>query len=357
MKVIFVMVSMAGGGAERVISILANRFVRKGIDTTILMTAGDTVAYELDPNIKLVCAGQTSGGSFVKRLDRVRRMRALFKQEKDSVVISFGPGTSFWAVLAEAFLGHPFLISERNDPAACPYPFLRNLIYRRGKRLVFQTEDAMKCFPEKIQKKGCVIPNPVIEGLPEPFLGVREKTVVAVGRLEEQKNYRMLLEAFARFYEKFPEYTLHVYGKGVLQEELQGLAQSLGIAEAVVWEGFQKDVLSKIRAAGMYALSSDYEGISNALLEAMAVGLPVISTDCPIGGSRMCIQDGKNGLLVPCRDAEKFAEAMMKLAENSAFADSLGKEAAKIRSTFSEEAVTNMWIEQVLKACEDNRRS
>ena len=351
MKVIFVMVSMAGGGAERVISILANRFVKKGIETTILMTAGDTVAYELDPAIRLVSAGGTSGGSLKKRLERIQKMRALFRQEKDSVIISFGPGTSFWAVVADLFLGHPFLISERNDPAACPYPALRNLVYRRAKRLVYQTEDAMKCFPKVLQEKGCVIPNPVIEGLPLPWNSKREKTVVAVGRLEEQKNHRMLLEAFAKFHQKYPEYILHIYGKGILQDELQALSQKLGIAEAVIWEGFQKDVLNKIRSAGIYALSSDYEGISNALLEAMAIGLPVISTDCPIGGSRMCIQDGKNGLLVPCKDADRFAEAMEKLAADPEGAAAMGMKAAGIRETFSEEAVTDMWIEQVKAAC------
>lgn len=345
MKVIFVIVSMGGGGAERVISILANQFVKRGIDVTIMMTAGDEVAYELDERIHLFCAGKSSGGSMKKRIDRIRNMRKVFKENRDSIIISFGPGTSFFAVTADLFLKHKFIISERNDPAICPYPKLRNIVYNRAEKLVFQTEDAMRCFPQKIQQKGCVIPNPISDKLPESYAGVRQKTIVAVGRLEDQKNYVLLLNAFHKFHEEYQDYELHIYGKGSLQEKLEQQIRDMGLTDAAFLKGFQSNVPEQIKTAGMYVLSSDYEGVPNALLEAMAVGLPVIATDCPIGGCHLCIEDGINGLLIPVKNEEELVKAMKKVADSPDMARSMGEKATEVRMRFSEENITDKWEE------------
>lgn len=355
MHIIFTVASMAGGGAERVISILANRLVQKENKITIIMTAGDKLDYILDDRIEAVSIGGLSGGSMVKRIQRIRHLRDVFRKHKDAVIVSFGLGSNFYTAAAHVGLKNPLIISERNDPAACPHPHLRNMVFGCADKLVFQTEDAVKCFPEKLQRKGVVIANPISENIMPPYQGEREKTIAAVGRLEPQKNYPLMLKAFAKFHPEFPEYTLHVFGEGYLRDELQRTVQEMGISDTVVFEGFAKDVHSKIKSASMYVLSSDYEGISNALLEAMALGLPVIATDCPIGGSVLCIQNEVNGLLVPVGDEKALAAAMRRLARDQESADQMGREAVKVRERFSEENITRQWHEVISQLTESSK--
>lgn len=344
MKVTFLIPSMSGGGAERVISILADEFVKKGLEVSILMTAGNECVYDLDPHVRLFQAGEKTGGSIVKRISRLIKMRQYFRANRDNILIAFEPDAAFWSSIAKTGLSVPMLSSERNDPASFGNSKARAIAYHNSSGIVFQTQEAREYFPVQIQKKGWVIPNPLRDDLPVPYTGERKKTIVCVGRLEEQKNHKLLLKAYAKFSEKHPEYTLHLYGRGSLEGEIRMLADMLHIENSVVFEGFKKNITAEILDAGMFVLSSDYEGISNSLLEAMAVGMPVISTDCPCGGSRMCIQDGVNGCLVPVGDAEALAASMERIAEDVDFSSQLGKEAARIRTALSAEGIAEKWI-------------
>ncbi len=344
MKVMFIIPSMAGGGAERVISVLANEFTAKGIETKIMMTAGNDCVYQLHPDIQLLQVGERTDGSIQKRISRIFRMRKLFKENREDILIAFEPDAAFFAGIAKFGLSMKMIASERNDPKSFGNGKTRKFAYKWAQKIVFQTKDAMAYFSPAIQRKGSVIANPVSSFLPEPYTGKRRKTVVSVGRFEAQKNHRMLLLAFAGFHTDFPEYTLHLYGKGALEQELRQLAKESGIEDQVFFEGFRKDVLEQITDAGMYVLSSDYEGISNSLLEAMAIGLPVISTDCPCGGSRLCISNEKNGLLTPVGDKASLEKVMRKMAGSEEYANRLGKEAENVRIRFSVENIVSKWI-------------
>lgn len=345
MKICFIIPSMTGGGAERVTANLANRLDEMGHGITILMTASDDVAYKLNDGIDIRQIGERTHGSMLGRVQRIFTLRTYFKEHKDTVYVSMPTDTNMFAVMASLFLPVRLIISERNDPNQYGHKGLRDFLYRFAKKMVFQTEDARDCYSKRLQKAGRIIPNPICEEKLETYSGERSKRFVVVGRLEPQKNHKLLLESYAGIASRYKEYDLYLYGKGSLEQELKELCKRLEIADRVHFEGFCTDVHKKIVDAAAYVLSSDYEGISNSLLEAMAMGLPVISTDCPIGGSRMLIEDKKNGLLVPVGDKKALTDAMEYIIVHSEETKKMGEEAMKVKERFSIQAIADAWLE------------
>ncbi len=354
MKITFVTSALQGGGAERVIVTLANRFAEQGDEVKILMAAGDESVYSLHPAVVSSSIGAASHGNPLVQLKRLWRLRSYLKKHPDDKIVSFSTSINMYTLLASLGLKNRVIVSERNDPAQCAYKPLRDLVYLFGKAFVFQTKDAKRCFADRIQKRSAVIPNPLRSGLPEPWEGEREKKIAAVGRLEPQKNHMLLLDAFAQFHRRYPDYTLHIFGIGSLEQKLRERASQLNVSEYVVFEGFRRDVLETIRTYRMFVLSSDYEGIPNSLLEAMALGLPCIAADCPIGGCAMCIADGENGLLTPTKDPAALRAAMERIAASYAgkerdgeteelFSAKLSQNAVKVRQTFDEKRIAGMW--------------
>lgn len=333
-KIVFVIPNMAGGGTERVISLLAKEYVSRNMEVDILTFAGDACAYELDEKVKLICVSAQSHGNPMIQVKRLLQMRKYFSQNKGCFVYSFSVAGTIFSAIATLGLSCPIFVSERNDPRKGREDWLRDWAYGRAVCIATQTRECISYFPKKLQSKMTVIPNPVDTELPEVYGGEREKTIVYVGRLHHQKNPKLLLAAFAEFSQKHPAYILHMYGDGELKAEMQAYAMQRGIEEKVVWHGFCKDVRSQIGKAGMYVLSSDFEGISNSMIEALAMGIPVIATDCPIGGSATYIEDTVSGLLVPVGDEKKLTEAMCAIAENEQLAKSLSRNGAAIREKY-----------------------
>ena len=233
--------------------------------------------------------------------------------------------------------------------------FVLSAVFVLADKIVFQTPGAKSYFPRSVQKKGVIIPNPISDRLPDAYHGERDRRVVNFCRIAPQKNLKVLLDAFDFFFREYPDYTLDIYGivsdGAPYKAELEAYAKTLSAAESIRFYPGCADVHQKIIQANMFVSSSDYEGIFNSMLEAMAIGLPVIVTDCANGGERMCIQDGKNGLIVPRRDAKAMAEAMILVAENEDFAYSVSTEAAKIRNRFSQDEIFCKWKEVIKQMC------
>ena len=340
MKIVFVLPDMPGGGTERVVAMLANEYVKRGYQTAILLFAGSQVAYSLDERIEIYIAGKASGGNPFIQLSRLVKMRRYYKQNEGCYIFSFCVRGSIFSVIAAAGIKHRFLVSERNDPSRMSGQKLRDWSYRKADKLVFQTDDVKKYFSDDIQRKSAVIPNPVSSDLPEPFQGERKKRIVSVGRLQPQKNHKLLLEAFAIFHEAYADYELHIFGIGKLENDLKKLAEELHIEDCVVFRGFSSNVQREIWDCAMFVLSSDYEGISNSMIEALAMGVPVISTDCS-GGSRIYIENGVNGILTPVGDKKALSEAMIMLADDPELARKLSINGTKIKEQCSLEKIAD----------------
>lgn len=347
MKINFLTATMDGGGTERVIAILANYCANLGYEVEIVTTANSIVAYDLDTKIEVTHLTGETKGRIIKRVKRVLLLRKHFRKNKGATYFSFGTETNLFAIVAKFALNRKLVVSERNDPNKCDFPLMRDAFYMFVKTLVFQTDDAKVYFPKYIQDRGVVIPNPVTENLPDVYRGTRRKTIVSVGRLETQKNHKLLIQAFLEFVKEYKDYELILYGKGYLETQLKEQVKECGIGKNVIFEGFKENVLDEIKDAGIYVLSSNYEGISNSLLEALALGIPAISTDCPIGGSRMLIEDGVNGVLVPMGNAMSMVEAMKQIARDADYANRLSCEAIKVREMYAAEKICKKWLELV----------
>lgn len=345
MKIVFIIPNMTGGGTERVISLLSDEYIKMGHKVAIMQFAGYEHAYELHERVEDFSVAPKSGGNPIVMWKRLVAMRRYFKQNPDACIFAFCVMGAVFSVITTWGMKRYILVAERNSPDSCNVKKLRNWAYRRANRITFQTPDGITYFPKQIADKAVVIPNPIDEAVPERYEGIRKKRIVTVGRLHKQKNHALLLNSFADFSKQFPEYELHIYGQGELEQELKEHARHLKINDKVIWHGFRKDVKKEIKDAGMFISTSDYEGISNSMLEALAMGIPSICTDCPIGGARSYIENGKNGLLIPVKDKDALIKAMIQIASDASFADKLSENAAKLRDKYSVNSIAVKFLE------------
>lgn len=347
MNIIFVTGTLSGGGAERVLSLISTNLANKGYSVSIISLVQGEGKYFYSHHIKLFKYNEIAEGHLKNLLLKAKYIREIAVREQADVIIAFMTGASIVAILGTMFSKIPVIACERNNPRTVPSDqssrILRKLLFPLAEGFVFQTEDAKNFFPKRIRNKGIIIPNPLNPALPEHFNQARRKRIVSVGRLENAKNYTMAIKAFAKFHNTHKDYVYDIYGKGSREEELRKLVFELGLQESVNFKGFSTSIYEEILDAQMFVLSSDFEGMPNALMEAMALGIPSISTDHPIGGARAIIENGKNGILVPVGDIDDLAAKMLLVADNYDFAKKLSVNAAQIRESLSIEKIANLW--------------
>lgn len=347
-KIAIVAQGLNDGGAERVASILANYLSGRGYKLVFIAAYKDVVEYKLNEKIKIEFI-HTSKRTNIERLaDRNLQILKIIKREKIDKVISFITNE----VILTELVGVPTIHTLRNDPERVDNGFVmrnfRNIAYRLADHVVFQTQGARDYFSSAIQKKSSIIANPMLTSkLPKWDKNSTSKTFITACRLNEQKNLPMLIKAFKGFHIKHDDFTLEIYGEGELREQLESLIVEVDGQEYIRLMGRSNQIYSLMQNAYAFVLSSNYEGLSNSMLEALAIGVPCICTDCPPGGARTYITDGINGLLTPVGDQDALENAMEKLASDKAFCCTLSDKATVIRDRIEHDKVCALW-EQLL---------
>ena len=317
MKVFFLLSSLGAGGAERVVSLLANKMVERGHQVKIICLKFNDVYYQLDSRVTVTLAMKKTKN----RLTELFWLRNYIKKQNPDVVIPFTEGVYCFTILSLLGTGIPIIASERLDPAAMSplRKFLKRLLLPYADWLVVQTQSIKEYFPKKIQAKTSIIYNPVVTDVFREIDNGQLKIenegklnrIISVGRLYPQKNQEIMIRAFAKVAEEFPDWQLVIYGEGPLRESLELIVESLEMQGRVLLPGRTEHVIEELRKSKIFCMSSDYEGMSNSMIEAICVGLPVISTK--VSGTEELIKDGVNGILVEIGDETQLAFSMAQL--------------------------------------------
>lgn len=355
MNITFVTPGMNYGGAERVISLLSNQWVAMGHTVNLLIVGENpTCVYYLDEKINVRCIGGLKGKPIISHFNLIKKIKKELVLFDTDIAISFMNDTCAYVAMALRGTKIPLFYSERNDPTRVNQrkidKMYRKIVEKYAKGIVFQTDGAKSHYKKSVQNKSTVILNPFnMENLPSYNFEKRGEEIVSVGRLQPQKNQKLLVEAFSLIANDLPNYKLKIYGDGQLKEELQNQIDEYGLTEQIILMGAHKDIFDKISTASLFVLSSDFEGLPNTLIEAMCIGIPSVSTDCSPGGARELITDGENGFVVPCNDADKLANAMKKVLTDNELARKFSSAGKKIAERMECGKIAERWIEFINK--------
>lgn len=351
-RITLVISSLDCGGAERVMSGIANYWVKQNREITLLTFSSKLPFYFIDSRVNYISLGiaqKKSDSIFMKinnNINTILVLRDAILKSQPDVIISFMDKVNIITLLSVIGVKIPVIVMERSNPfqhnKGWVLEKLRLFTYARAKKIGVVSKQYMAYFPNSWHDKLFSIPNPVFLEPVRHTIKIQNNIIVAVGRLSFEKGFDILLKAFAKIKDKHCQWKLFILGEGSLRSELEILSQSLKIEDRVAFLGEVKEIYPYLKQANLFVLSSRYEGFPNALCEAMACGLPVISTDCS-GGVREIIRHEVDGLLVPNEDVSALAAAMDRLMSDESERKRLAARAPEVTERFSLEKVMGMW--------------
>lgn len=346
MKILFVTSTLTSGGSERVISILANELRLRGHDVTIVCLNKQLNFYILNNDVNVRYAEKEVHSKCL--LKKMKWLREYSHQYNPNVVIPFMTAVYCVTILSLIGTSIPIIASERNDPRKTPWirKIFRMILLPLVNILIVQTTGIKDYFPKFIKKRTIVIYNPVSDqvfNLPTPQ---KENRIISIGKLYPQKNQKMLIEAFSKVSEKFKDLELFIYGEGPLRQQLTELIQKYKLEGRVYLPGIDDSIIGKMNNSKLFCMTSNYEGMSNALIEAVCVGLPIITTD--VSGAKEIINNGVNGEIVGVGEKDEFAATISRLLSDEDKMNRYSEVNRNKAGLFKKRSIVDQW-ENVIK--------
>jgi len=348
-KMFFVIHGVGYGGAGKMIVYVANAMANFGHDVTLLSYDNNKCNYELDPKVTLVTNEIIAKNKYQKALKSINEIRKKINSYKPDIIISFLSDGNAYSYIATKLckMKIPLVVCERGDPNNDNASFskIMQLIFKNAEGAVFQTEGAQSYFKNSLGKRSVIIPNPVMKNdvVLDKFKNRKDEIVFPARFTIIQKRQDVMVKAFKIVKDKYPNMKLIFIGDGPDQGTIKNMVIEEKLERSVDFIGSIDNVLERIKTAKIFAITSDYEGIPNSLIEAMSIGMPVVSTNMSPGGAELLIDSNINGLLVPIGDYEAVAESIMYYIENPDKADEIGTKAKDIQYRFSDERIRQMW--------------
>lgn len=352
MDILFVTATLTSGGSERVMSLLANQLAERGHRVEIVNLNKHIVFYPIHKDVYLSFAEEEVGCSIIKKIGWLRKY---VKAKKPDVVVPFMEAVYCVTLLALIGVHVPVISSERIDPRHSPRVrnILRKIFLPLTTHLVVQTKDIKAFYPKFIQKKTSIIYNPVSETVFQLQDEPKENVIISVGKLDGQKNQKLLINAFASIAEDFPDWKLVIYGEGRERDSLESLVSGFRfqVSSRILLPGRCETVIEEMNRAKVFAFSSDFEGMSNAILEAVCVGLPVVTTN--VSGAKELVKEGEGGFVVPIRNEKALANALHKILSNKELREKMAQANKARAKDFKQDMIVNQW-EELIKKIVDN---
>lgn len=354
-KIVFAIDTNTAGGGERVIATLANYMCEKGYETYLINSDTSSSFYPINENVIVLKMGldREKTGRIQRFIKKYMYLKAFFKKNKPEAVVTFLFNMEAPVILAGLATKTRVFTSVRNT--AWSYPkkerLFRKHFYPKIAGVVFQSKQVQKFDDFAKLKNSTVIMNPMADDVkaviqPVPYRE-RRNVIISVARLEKQKNHDLLIRAFARIANEFPEFELHIFGEGSQRESLQNLIQDLNLEDRVFLKGAVSGAIQKNKDAKLFVMSSNFEGFPNALAEALVYGIPSISTDFDTGVASELIHEGENGWLVDVGDVDGFSDKMRLVLSMGDKTDVVSQKCVRVFEKLNSNVVCKQWEDYV----------